>query len=199
MVHMLTEDYIDNFYDSINMFYQYSFSRATKQITNKDLKFLLNLVEKIEKSVGYGDFDIYLEGVSSFGFKVLQIAKNPIIGKSAARRSVGPNFEPDIINRLILGCSLVGAAELNAECLAGVCVQRSVRYGNVAVLPITRRLRFKVHGLGEYDLAGAAVIYIKVGNHAGRRYIYQGSPDECEVVEPRKAVAVGADRIDSHK
>lgn len=81
---MLTADYIENFYDSINMFYQYSFSRATKQITDKDIEFLLALVEKIEKSVGYDDFDIYMEGISAFGFKVLEIANNPIIGKSAS-------------------------------------------------------------------------------------------------------------------
>ncbi len=91
MIPVLTSDYIENCYDAINMFFQYSFSRATKKITENDIEFLLSLVEKIEKSVGYDDFDIYLEGVSSFGYKILQIAQNPIIGKSA--RDLMPTAE----------------------------------------------------------------------------------------------------------
>ena len=83
MIPVLSIEYIENFYDAINMFFQYSFARATKQMAIKDLEFLLSLLEKIEKSVGYNDFNIYLEGVSAFGYKVLQIAQNPIIGKSA--------------------------------------------------------------------------------------------------------------------
>ena len=83
MVPVLNADYIDNFYDAIFMFYQYSFSRATKYITDKDSAFLLSVVEKIEKSIGYGDFDIYVQGISKFARKVLQVARNPIIEKSA--------------------------------------------------------------------------------------------------------------------
>ena len=83
MVPVLNADYVENFYDAIIMFYQYSFSRASKYITDKDSAFLLSVVEKIEKSIGYGDFDIYIQGISDFGRKVLQIARNPIIDKSA--------------------------------------------------------------------------------------------------------------------
>jgi DNA-binding GntR family transcriptional regulator len=83
MVPVLNADYVENFYDAIVMFYQYSFSRTTKYITDKDSAFLLSVVEKIEKSIGYGDFDIYVQGISKFARKILQIARNPIIEKSA--------------------------------------------------------------------------------------------------------------------
>jgi len=91
MVPLLTENYIESFYDAINMFYQYSFSRATKYIADIDLEFISSIIEKIEKSIGYDDFDIYLEGVTYFGHKVLQIAQNPIIEKSA--RDLMPTAE----------------------------------------------------------------------------------------------------------
>ncbi len=84
MVPVLDANYVENFYDAIIMFYQYSFSRASKYITDKDSAFLLSVVEKIEKSIGYGDVDIYIQGISNFGRKVLQIARNPIIKKSAS-------------------------------------------------------------------------------------------------------------------
>lgn len=84
MVPVLNAEYIENFYDAMNMFYQYTFSRATKYISEKDSSFILSVVEKIEKSVGYGDTDVYLKGVTAFGLKVLKIAKNPIIEKSAS-------------------------------------------------------------------------------------------------------------------
>ncbi len=84
LVPVLNADYVENFYDAIAMFYQYSFSRATKYVTDEDSAYLLSVVEKIEKSIGYGDFDIYVQGVSNFAHKVLQIAKNPIIERSAS-------------------------------------------------------------------------------------------------------------------
>jgi len=83
MVPVLNADYVENSYDAWIMFYQYTCSRATKYITDKDSAYLLSVVEKIEKSIGYGDFDIYVQGISKFARKVLQIARNPIIEKSA--------------------------------------------------------------------------------------------------------------------
>jgi DNA-binding GntR family transcriptional regulator len=82
-VPILTADYIENLYDAENMFYQYAFARATKRITERNLKFLLSITKKIEKSVDKDDFDVYIEEVSTFGRTVLQIAQNPIIEQSA--------------------------------------------------------------------------------------------------------------------
>ena len=84
MVPLLNADYVENFYDAFAMFYEYSFSRATKYVTDEDSAYLLAVVEKIKKSIGYGDFDIYVEGIIKFARKVLQIARNPIIERSAS-------------------------------------------------------------------------------------------------------------------
>lgn len=84
MVPVLDAAHVENFYDAITMFYEYSFSRATKYVTNEDSAYLLSIVKKIEKSIGYGDFDIYLQEISKFAHKVLQIARNPIIERSAS-------------------------------------------------------------------------------------------------------------------
>jgi GntR family transcriptional regulator of gluconate operon len=84
MVPVLDADYVENFFDAWIMFYQYTFSRAAKYITDKDSAHLLSVVEKIEKSIGYGDVDIYLQETAKFGRKILQIARNPIIERSAS-------------------------------------------------------------------------------------------------------------------
>jgi DNA-binding GntR family transcriptional regulator len=84
MVPVLNADYVENSYDAWIMFYQYTCSRATKYITDKDSAYLLSVVEKIEKSIGYGDFDIYVQETSKFMRKVIQIARNPIIERSAS-------------------------------------------------------------------------------------------------------------------
>jgi GntR family transcriptional regulator of gluconate operon len=83
-VPVLNADHVENFYDAIAMFYEYSFSRATKYVTDEDSAYLLSIVKKIEKSIGYGDFDIYVQGISKFAHKVLKIARNPIIERSAS-------------------------------------------------------------------------------------------------------------------
>lgn len=87
----ITVDYIENVYDAVNMFYQYSFSRATQFVSDRELTYLESITDKIEKSIGYRDFDIYLEGVTAFGHKILEIAHNPIIEKSA--RELMPTTE----------------------------------------------------------------------------------------------------------
>jgi GntR family transcriptional regulator of gluconate operon len=84
MVPVLNADYVENSYDAWIMFYQYAFSRATEYVTDEDSAFLLSVVEKIEKSIGYGDFDIYVQETSKFMRKILQIARNPIIERSAS-------------------------------------------------------------------------------------------------------------------
>ena len=84
MVPVLNADYVENSYDAWIMFYQYTMSRAAKYITDKDSAYILSVVEKIEKSIGYGDFDIYVQETGQFGRKVIQIARNPIIERSAS-------------------------------------------------------------------------------------------------------------------
>ena len=61
-VPVLNADYVENFYDAIAMFFQYSFLRTVTYITDQDSAYILSIVKKIEKSIGYGDVDIYLQG-----------------------------------------------------------------------------------------------------------------------------------------
>ena len=84
MVPVMNTDYVENYYDAMSMFYQYSLARAAKFITDEDSAFFLSLVEKIQKSIGYGDIDIYIQETGKFGRKVLQTARNPIIERSAS-------------------------------------------------------------------------------------------------------------------
>lgn len=79
----LTLDYIENFYDAANMFYQYSFLRAIKSIQDKDVKFLLSTTNNIKKSIEKNDFDTYIKEITIFARTILHIAQNPIIEQSA--------------------------------------------------------------------------------------------------------------------
>jgi DNA-binding GntR family transcriptional regulator len=79
----MSPEYIENVYDTINTLYQYTFTRATKRVTKDNLKHLSFVVEKIENSITDKNFDIYIEGVSNFGEKILQISQNPIIEQIA--------------------------------------------------------------------------------------------------------------------
>ncbi len=83
MVPVIDADYVENSYDAWIMYYQYAFSRTTKYITDKESANILSVVEKIEKSIGYGDFAIYMQETEEFMRKILQIARNPIIERSA--------------------------------------------------------------------------------------------------------------------
>jgi DNA-binding GntR family transcriptional regulator len=82
-VTVLTYDYIESFFDAVNMFYGYSFARATKYLTKNDLEFILATTDKIDESVKNKEFEMYLEQVMAFGKIVLATANNPIIAQSA--------------------------------------------------------------------------------------------------------------------
>ena len=79
----MSADYIENIYDTINMLYQYSFSRAAKRITGDQKEYFRNILETVESSVANNDFDTYIEHISNFGQTILEIAQNPIIEKIA--------------------------------------------------------------------------------------------------------------------
>ncbi len=75
----LTADYIDNFYDTFNMIYQYSFARAAQRMTPEHLANLISLADKIDRSVEKEDYDAYIEYGTLFGQTILRVADNPII------------------------------------------------------------------------------------------------------------------------
>jgi len=132
MVPVLNADYVENFYDAIAMFFQYSFLRTVKYITDQDSAYILSIVKKIEKSIGYGDVDIYLQGISDFGRKVLQIARNPIIERSAselmptaeriqyAAYEIEPSY-PEKAFEYVWG---------SYECLSGKDLRKAIKFFN---------------------------------------------------------------------
>ena len=74
----LTADYIDNFYDTFNMIYQYSFARAAQRMTQEHLANLISLADTIDLSVEKEDYEAYIEYVTLFGQSILRVADNPI-------------------------------------------------------------------------------------------------------------------------
>lgn len=79
----LSEDYILNFYDTVNIIYQYAFARAAENATASEINALKAALKKIEKSLETNDFESYLEGVTEYGKTVLTAARNPIVEKIA--------------------------------------------------------------------------------------------------------------------
>lgn len=79
----ITVEYIQNFFDVTNMFYGYSFARAARNFTERNITHLSSIMEKIDKSVKNDDLETYLEQVAAFGEMILHVAKNPIILQSA--------------------------------------------------------------------------------------------------------------------
>lgn len=79
MVTELTPEYILNFYDTVNIIYQYAFAKAAENATESDLKGLKTALDKLEKSLSERDFEIYLKGVTEYGKIILKAARNPIV------------------------------------------------------------------------------------------------------------------------
>ncbi|MCF6247857.1 MAG: GntR family transcriptional regulator [Desulfobacula sp.] len=80
----LTIDYLKNFHEMVNMFYQFSILKATKKQTEDELAYLLGLVKKIEISVEKKDYDTYVSSISNFGMMMLKIADNFLIEEFAS-------------------------------------------------------------------------------------------------------------------
>ena len=83
MVTELTAEYILNFYDTVNIIYQYAFSKAAINADESDIKGLKAALEKLEKSLDSWDLDLYLEGVTEYGETILKAARNPMVEKIA--------------------------------------------------------------------------------------------------------------------
>lgn len=83
MVTELTPEYILNFYDIVNIIYQYAFAKAAENATESDIKGLKAALNKLEKSLCNKDFEIYLAGVTEYGKIILKAARNPMVEKIA--------------------------------------------------------------------------------------------------------------------
>ena len=79
----LTKEYILNFYDTVNIIYQYAFAKAAENATASEIKDLKAALNKLEKSLETKNFETYLEGVTEYGIAILTAARNPIIEKIA--------------------------------------------------------------------------------------------------------------------
>lgn len=79
----LTVPLIQQMYETVNLFYQYAFSKAAEKATSEDFAELRLLMSRLEDSIDENDFELYLANVSRFAEKVLQVAGNQVVEKMA--------------------------------------------------------------------------------------------------------------------
>lgn len=75
----LTGEYINHFYDTFNMIYEYAFAKAAQKITDQKLASLYSLAETAEKKMRSGDHIKYVEALNQFGETILSATDNPLI------------------------------------------------------------------------------------------------------------------------
>jgi len=79
----LTVPFVQQLYDTVNLFYQYAFSEAAKKATPANLAEMRRLLTRLEASIDEDDFELYLANVSRFAEKILQVAGNRVIEQMA--------------------------------------------------------------------------------------------------------------------
>jgi len=77
----MSEEYIRHFYEIINLFYPYVFTKAAENATKKDIRELSKAMTEIVRCLETRDFEAYLKGVTRYASEVLRIAGNPIVEK----------------------------------------------------------------------------------------------------------------------
>jgi DNA-binding GntR family transcriptional regulator len=87
----LSVDFINNFYETVNIIYRYAFAKAAEKATPDDLGRLSDGLKKMEKSLDDKDYNLYLAGVTEIAHVVLTIIRNPIIERIALE--LMPNAE----------------------------------------------------------------------------------------------------------
>jgi DNA-binding GntR family transcriptional regulator len=78
-VAVLSVDFINNFYETVNIIYRYAFAKTAENATKDELELLSDAVKKMEKSLDEKNLNLYLEGVSEIAHVVLSASKNPIV------------------------------------------------------------------------------------------------------------------------
>jgi DNA-binding GntR family transcriptional regulator len=87
----LSVDFINNFYETVNIVYRYVFSKAAEKASQEELGRLSDTMKKMEKSLDEKDYNMYLMGVTEIAHVVLSIIRNPIVERIALE--LMPNAE----------------------------------------------------------------------------------------------------------
>jgi DNA-binding GntR family transcriptional regulator len=87
----LSVEFINNFYETVNIVYRYVFAKAAEKATPEELDRLSEAVKKMEKSLDEKDYNLYLAGVTEIAHVVLSISRNPIVERIALE--LMPNAE----------------------------------------------------------------------------------------------------------
>ncbi|MBI5589401.1 MAG: GntR family transcriptional regulator [Deltaproteobacteria bacterium] len=74
---------IQNYYETIDILFQYAFAKAAKNANKDILNILKNALEKMENSLKETDIELYLEGVFQFARVILKTSGNPIVEQMA--------------------------------------------------------------------------------------------------------------------
>jgi DNA-binding GntR family transcriptional regulator len=87
----LSVDFINNFYEAVNIVYRYAFAKTAERATPEELSRLSDAMKKTEESLDKKDYNMYLAGISEIANVVLSITRNPIIERIALE--LMPNAE----------------------------------------------------------------------------------------------------------
>ena len=87
----LSEEFISNFYETVNIVYRYAFAKAAEKATQEELDRLSDAMKKMEKSLDEKDYNMYLMGVTEIAHVVLSVIRNPIVERIALE--LMPNAE----------------------------------------------------------------------------------------------------------
>lgn len=87
----LSEEFINNFYETVNLVYRYAFAKAAENATTDELNLLSTAMKKMEESLDKKDYNMYLAGVNDIARVVLSVTRNPIVERIALE--LMPNAE----------------------------------------------------------------------------------------------------------
>lgn len=79
----LSEPFVENFYDTVNIIYRYTASKSAQFAGKKDIDSFDRAITIVAQGVIKRDFNLYLEGVTLFGHVLLKTAGNPIVERIA--------------------------------------------------------------------------------------------------------------------
>jgi len=74
---------INDYYETIDLLFQYSFARAARNASEERLRELSSALQKMDESLAAADIDLYLEGVFEFAQAILKASGNPVVEQMA--------------------------------------------------------------------------------------------------------------------
>jgi DNA-binding GntR family transcriptional regulator len=87
----MSAEFIRNFYETINILFQYAFAKSAEKADKNSLRFLKDALSEIEKSIPIQDIDLYMQGMLLFAHTILKTSGNPLVEKMAMEMM--PNAE----------------------------------------------------------------------------------------------------------